>query len=72
MFVIVYYDYYRKSTNEWVKDNEVIFYDLDKAIRFCWSLKHKRAILRGYRCFDDSWNYEMNRRVNMDKINGWE
>ena len=66
--ITIYYYYW--SQGHWIKD-EKIFYELEPAIRFCWSMKHKKMMLDGWGCFDPEDNQVMQQRVNIAKINGW-
>lgn len=68
--ITIFYYYWNKTENK-LKEAEQIFYDVHKAIRFCWSMKNKRMILDGWTCFYPEDNELMNSRVNIAKINGW-
>ena len=64
-------DYMVRKDNKWVSE-EKIFYNIDSAVRFCWSIKHKpKMCLNGWRTTSPEENQEMNFRVNLYKINGW-
>ena len=45
--------------------------DVEKAIKFCWSMKKQKMFLIGWECVDPEDNEELNKRVNMQEINNW-
>ena len=47
-----------------------MFDDVNKAIRFCWSMKNRPMILDGWSCYDPEDNELMDYKVNMAEING--
>ena len=64
-------DFMVRKDNKWVSE-EKIFYSIDSAVRFCWSMRYKpKMCLNGWRCSSPEENQEMNFRVNLYKINGW-
>ena len=67
--MITIYYYYRKD-GRWVRA-EKIFYSVESASRFCWSMKTRKLILDGWATFDPEDNAELQRRVDIAKINGW-
>ncbi len=69
--ITVFYYYYNKTESK-MKRAEQIFYDVHKAIRFCWSMKNKKMILDGWSCYDQECNQLMNYKVNMSVINRWK
>ena len=69
--ITVFYYYWNKSESN-MKKAEQTFYDVHKAIRFCWSMKNKKMILDGWTCCDQECNQLMNYKVNMSAINGWK
>ena len=69
--ITVFYYYWNKSESK-MKKAEQIFYDVHKAIRFCWSMKNKKMILDGWTCYDQECNQLMNYKVNMSAINGYK
>ena len=69
--ITVFYYYYNKSESK-MKKAEQTFYDVHKAIRFCWSMKNKKMILDGWTCYDQECNQLMNYKVNISAINGWK
>lgn len=69
--ITIFYYYWNKTESK-MKRAEQIFYDVHKAIRFCWSMKNKKMILDGWTCYDQECNQLMNYKVNMSAINGWK
>lgn len=69
MIIIDFY-YWNISEHKW-KKAEKIFNDLPSAIRFCWSMKHRKMMLDGWRTYDPEDNQVLQRKVNIAKINGW-
>ena len=69
--ITVFYYYWNKTESK-MKKAEQTFYDVHKAIRFCWSMKNKKMILDGWTCYDQECNQLMNYKVNMSVINGWK
>ena len=68
--IIVYY-YYRKTATSSCEKCQKIFYSVDSASRFCWSMKNRwKMILDGWSCDYPEDNQEMNRRVDIAQING--
>lgn len=68
--ITIFYYYWNKSESK-MKEAEQIFYDVQRAIRFCWSMKNKRMVLNGWSCFYPEDNELMQMKVNIAKINGW-
>lgn len=75
--IIIKTRYYSFKKNEW-SDFEKHFYnyDYEKAIKFCWSLKNKPNYTLMSVDLDNGSDYELyeylQRKINIDKINGWE
>ena len=67
--MITIYFYYRKD-GKWEKGQKIM-YSVESAIRFCWSMKNRKMILDGWSCYDPEDNEELQRNVNIAKINGW-
>lgn len=68
--ITIFYYYWSKSESR-MKEAERIFYDVYKAIRFCWSMKNRRMTLTGWSCLDPEDNEFMQMKVNFTKINGY-
>lgn len=71
--IIVYFYYWKVDglKRHWEKA-EKIFYSIESASRFCWSMKNNKLLmLDGWSCSDPEDNQAMQRKVNIAKINGW-
>lgn len=68
--ITISYLYFNKTENK-MKEAERIFYDVHKAIRFCWSMKNRRMALIGWSCLEPEDNEFMLMKVNFTKINGY-
>ena len=68
--ITIFYFYWSKKENKF-KEAEQIFYSVQSAIRFCWSMKNRKMVLNGWSCFDLEDNEYMQRKVDISKINGW-
>lgn len=68
--ITIFYLYFNKTENK-MKEASQIFNDVQKAIKFCWSMKKRKMILDGWSCYDPEDNELMSMRVNIAKINGW-
>ena len=66
--ITIYYYYWKDG--HW-QQAEKIFSSVIMASRFCWSMKNKKMILDGWKCYYPEDNQEMNIKVNIAKINGW-
>lgn len=62
--------YYYRSDKHWISAAQD-FASVESASRFCWALKKKHMILDGWSCYDSEDNEEMQRLVNIAKINRW-
>ena len=70
--IIVWFQYFNKSLQLWKDDGVKEFDDVEKAIKFCWSMKNNNNMrLIGYQCYDAYDREKMDKRVNVGKINGW-
>lgn len=69
--ITVFYYYWNKTESK-MKKGEQTFYDVHKAIKFCWSMKNRKMILGGWACYDQECNQLMNYKVNISIINGWK
>lgn len=68
--ITIYYQYWSKKEGQ-MKPAEQTFYDINKAVKFCWSMKNRKMILLRWETFDSEENEEMYRRVNISAINGF-
>ena len=68
--ITIFYLYFSKTENK-MKEASQIFDDVQKAIRFCWSMKKRKMVLDGWSCYDPEDNEILQRKVNMAVINGW-
>ena len=68
--ITIFYHYYNKKENK-MKEASRVFDDVNKAIKFCWSMKDRKMILDGWSCYDIEDHELMNAKVNMSIINGW-
>ena len=68
--ITIYYIYWNKSEHK-MKEAEQVFYDVKKAIRFCWSMKDKAMFLKGWMCEYPEDNELMNLKIYTARINGF-
>ena len=68
--IIVYY-FYKDKNGHW-SPAEKVFESVTLASRFCYAMKRNpKLTLDGWECDFPDDNEEMQRRVNIAKINGW-
>lgn len=67
--ITIFYLYFNKTENK-MKEASQIFDDVQKAIRFCWSMKKRKMVLDGWSCYDPEDNEILQRKVNIAVING--
>ena len=60
----ILFEFWCKSLNR-LKAGEKRFDDVEKAIKFCWSMKKQKMFLIGWECVDPEDNEELNKRGDL-------